>query len=112
MFLSKRMYLVVPTIWRILVLIRPAGVTQNELGQDASTDLAAFLFFQIAAGHIALPILSATLLIAKTVKRTPALLVLCVTWIVSGVCSTLLYVTSNGAYLYMFSLSQVLCRRA
>lgn len=66
-------------------------VTQDELGQSASTDLAVWLFFQIAAGHIALPILTATFLFAKTVRRIPALIVLCLTWIVSGVCSTLLF---------------------
>ncbi|EKM51858.1 uncharacterized protein PHACADRAFT_262243 [Phanerochaete carnosa HHB-10118-sp] len=66
-------------------------VTEEEIGPNASTDLAVWLFFQIAAGHIALPILTATLLFAKTVRKIPALIVLCVTWIVSGVCSTILF---------------------
>lgn len=75
-------------------LNRPmTGVTEEQIGPTASTDLAAWLFFQIAADHIALPILVATMLFAKSVCRPLPLVNLCVTWIISGVCSTLLYVS-------------------
>jgi hypothetical protein len=68
----------------------PLGVTEEQIGNEASTDLAVWLFFQIAAGHIALPILTATFLFAKNVRKIPALIMVCVTWIISAICSTLL----------------------
>jgi len=66
-------------------------VSGAEIGPDGSTDLAVWLFFQIAAGHIALPILVATFLFAKTVPKHPGVLTVCFTWILSGVFSTLLF---------------------
>ena len=68
------------------------GVTEDELGASAPADLAGWLFFQIAAGHVALPILLATFLFAKTVPTHPAVVTICITWILSGVFSTLLCV--------------------
>ena len=67
-----------------------AGVTEEEIGHQASADLSAWLFFQIAAGHIALPILTATFLFAKSIKKIPALIIVCITWIISAICSALL----------------------
>ena len=89
MFLpSKRMY---DSALSILVSLTDfSGITGEEIGKNGPTDLTVWLFFQIAAGHIALPILTATFLFAKTVTRIPALIVVCLTWIASGVCSTLL----------------------
>ncbi|KAI0346031.1 hypothetical protein BDW22DRAFT_941794 [Trametopsis cervina] len=66
-------------------------VTEEEIGASASADLDGWLFFQIAAGHITLPILVSTLLFAKTVSAHPAVVTVCITWILSGVFSTLLY---------------------
>ncbi|KAI0076347.1 hypothetical protein K474DRAFT_1277460 [Panus rudis PR-1116 ss-1] len=56
-----------------------------------SSELSAWLFFNIAAGHVALPILAATLLIARPARRHPVVFNLCLTWIISGICSTLLF---------------------
>lgn len=66
------------------------GISGAEIGPDGPTDLAVWIFFQIAAGHITLPILVATFLFAKTVPKHPAVLTVCFTWILSGVFSTLL----------------------
>ena len=66
------------------------GITEEEIGPQGPTDLAAWLFFQIAAGHIALPVLTATFIFARTVTKIPALIVVCITWILSAVFSTLL----------------------
>ncbi|EJC98370.1 uncharacterized protein FOMMEDRAFT_171030 [Fomitiporia mediterranea MF3/22] len=57
----------------------------------AGTYLAVWLFFQIAADHVGLPILVATFLFAKTVKRNPTLINMCITWIIAGVSSSLLF---------------------
>ncbi|KAI0087853.1 hypothetical protein BDY19DRAFT_227512 [Irpex rosettiformis] len=65
--------------------------TEDEIGASAPADLAGWLFFQIAAGHIALPILVATFLFAKTVPVHPAVVTVCITWILSGIFSTLLF---------------------
>ncbi|KAH8109769.1 hypothetical protein DFH11DRAFT_903007 [Phellopilus nigrolimitatus] len=62
----------------------------NETDPDAKVDLALWFFFQIAADNIALPILVSTFLFAKKVKRTPALINMCITFIIAGVSSSLL----------------------
>ncbi|OCB85747.1 hypothetical protein A7U60_g7399 [Sanghuangporus baumii] len=56
----------------------------------AGTYLAIWFFFQIAADHVFLPILVATFLLAKRVKRNPILINMCITWIIAGISSTLL----------------------
>ncbi|KIP06202.1 hypothetical protein PHLGIDRAFT_468009 [Phlebiopsis gigantea 11061_1 CR5-6] len=66
-------------------------ITEEEIGSHGPTDLAVWLFFQIAAGHIALPILTATFILARTVTKIPALIIVCLTWILSAVFSTLLF---------------------
>ncbi|KAI0697905.1 hypothetical protein BC835DRAFT_1526713 [Cytidiella melzeri] len=66
-------------------------VTEEEIGAAAPADLVGWLFFQIAAGHIALPILLSTFIFAKTVHAHPAVVTVCITWILSGVFSTLLF---------------------
>ena len=70
-----------------------SGITEDEIGAAAPADLAGWLFFQLAAGHIALPILLSTFFFAKTVQAHPAVVTVCITWVLSGVFSTLLYVT-------------------
>lgn len=75
---------------KLLFRVLRIGMTQEEIEPHAPTYLAVWLFFQIAAGHVALPILAATLVFAKSVRKVPALVVVCITWIISGISSTLL----------------------
>ena len=71
--------------WHIRLGIKPSD-------PHAGTYLAIWFFFQIAADHVCLPILVTTFLLAKRVKRNPILINMCITWIIAGVSSTLLYV--------------------
>lgn len=66
------------------------GVTEDELGSSASADLDAWLFFQLAADHVFLPILVATFVFSRSVVRHSTLINLCCTWILSGIISSLL----------------------
>ncbi|CCM03495.1 uncharacterized protein FIBRA_05629 [Fibroporia radiculosa] len=71
-------------------------VTAQQLGPHASSDLNVWLFFQVAANHILLPVLVLTFLFSRAVARHLAIINVCCTWIVSGViCSLLLYVGSE-----------------
>ena len=67
-----------------------AGIDETDPG--SRVDLSVWLFFQIAAGHVGLPILVATFLLAKSVTRHPTLINMCITWIISGISSALLSV--------------------
>ncbi|KAL4251219.1 hypothetical protein ABKN59_006282 [Abortiporus biennis] len=65
-------------------------LSYEDLGSGAaSRDLTVFLFFQIAAGHVALPILAATFYFSRTASRPLLLINLCITWVMSAICSTL-----------------------
>jgi len=65
-------------------------VTAEQLGSDASRDLAVWLFFQLAADHVLLPLLVATLLLSRNITRRPTVVNVCCTWIIAGVASALL----------------------
>lgn len=80
------------TLWSFVECIRltSPGVTGAELGSSASADLAAWLFFQLAADHVFLPILVVTFVLSRSVVRHSTLINLCCTWILSGVISSLL----------------------
>lgn len=65
-------------------------VTAEQLGPNASADLAVWLFFQLAAGHVLLPLLVATFFVSRTVTRRPTVINVCCTWIVSSVSASLL----------------------
>ncbi|OSX59903.1 hypothetical protein POSPLADRAFT_1048357 [Postia placenta MAD-698-R-SB12] len=49
-------------------------VTAEQLGPNASADLAVWLFFQLAAGHVLLPLLVATFFVSRTVTRRPTVI--------------------------------------
>jgi len=66
-------------------------VTAEEIGPGASTDLTIYLFFQIAADQILLPLLVSTFLLARSVKRHATVTSLCCTWIIAGIVSSLLF---------------------
>ncbi|KAH9841614.1 uncharacterized protein C8Q71DRAFT_853983 [Rhodofomes roseus] len=70
-------------------------VTQGELGGSASADLAAWLFFQLIADHVFLPILVMTFALSRSVVRHSTVINLCCTWILSGILSSLLLYTSE-----------------
>ena len=67
---------------------QPPGIDGSELG--SKVDISVWLFFQITANNVCLPILVATFLFAKNVRRHPTLINMCVTWIVAGVSACLL----------------------
>ncbi|CAL1712584.1 unnamed protein product [Somion occarium] len=64
-------------------------MSQPTAGTPA--ELSAWLFFQLAAGHVGLPILVATLIFSKTARQHPTLVNVCLTYIISGVSSALLF---------------------
>lgn len=66
------------------------GVTAEQLGSSGTPFLAAWLFFQIAANHVFLPILIITFLFAKRAARHPAVINVCLTWVMSGIMSSIL----------------------
>ncbi|TFY67853.1 hypothetical protein EVJ58_g1345 [Rhodofomes roseus] len=70
-------------------------VTQGELGGSASADLAAWLFFQLIADHVFLPILVMTFALSRSVVRHSTVINLCCTWILSGIISSLLLYMSE-----------------
>ena len=69
-----------------------SGASQEEIGSGASADLAAWIFFQISAGHILLPVLAATFVLSKKAARSPLVVNVCLTWIISSIVSSLLWV--------------------
>jgi len=64
-------------------------LTADDIGSSASKDLAAFYFFQVAAGHVALPILVVTFLVSKVASRHILLVNLLLAWIGSAISSSI-----------------------
>lgn len=72
------------------------GVNQEDMGKSAIPLLHVWIFFNLIS-IILLPILVATFLFSKRVtKRHPSLINVCMTWILSGIYSLLLYVVLVG----------------
>ena len=69
-------------------VVRAGVYAQND--SDTPTDMAIWLFFQITAGHILLPLLVATSLFARGLPFHPAVVNLCCTWILAAIVSSLL----------------------
>jgi hypothetical protein len=63
--------------------------TMSVVGTSSVALLYLFLFFQLV-DQIFLPVLIATFLLSKTVKRHPTVVNVCMTWIISGITSSLL----------------------
>jgi len=72
-------------------IVTRADPQDSSVGPLGVRALPIWLFFQIAAGHITLPILVAIFTFSTKAKRHPTLINLCVTWIISGICSCLLF---------------------
>ncbi|KAJ3553835.1 hypothetical protein NM688_g3403 [Phlebia brevispora] len=66
-------------------------ISADDIGPKGPTYLIVFFAFQIAAGHVALSILALTMLLAKSMKKRPLLINICVTWILAAVCFSLLF---------------------
>lgn len=79
-------------------MISPVGlVPRVDMGDMArmrvkpAALLNVWIYFNLVANTILLPILVATFLFSKRVKRLPTLVNLCMTWIFSGIFSLLLF---------------------
>ncbi|KAF9442296.1 hypothetical protein P691DRAFT_779470 [Macrolepiota fuliginosa MF-IS2] len=64
---------------------------QEELGKSATLYLNIWIYFNLVGNTILLPIIVATFIFSKRVKRHPTLINLCMTWIFSGIFSLLLF---------------------
>ncbi|KAM5533458.1 hypothetical protein V8D89_012896 [Ganoderma adspersum] len=73
---------------------RKAAGSQGETSAPA-TYLDIWLFFNIAGDQILLPLLVLTLLFSRTVTRHPTIINVCVTWIIAGIVSSLLFYTGK-----------------
>lgn len=70
-----------------------AGEDQRELGTSAVPILNVWIYFNLVSNVILLPVLVLTFMLSKRVtKRHPSLINVCMTWILSGIFSLLLYV--------------------
>ncbi|KAI0699276.1 hypothetical protein C8T65DRAFT_303340 [Cerioporus squamosus] len=78
-----------------LIMDKVKRLDAQEIGPSAPTDLAVWLFFQIAGNHILLPLLVATILFSRSVSRHPTVINVCCTWIIAGVVSSLLFYTGH-----------------
>ncbi|KAH8104776.1 hypothetical protein BXZ70DRAFT_615578 [Cristinia sonorae] len=70
-------------------------ITAEQIGPSGTSFLAAWLFFQIAANHVFLFILVITFLFSRSASRHPAVINVCITWIISGIMSSILFYVSN-----------------
>lgn len=79
-------------------LLADLGARANapDVGPNATVLMNTFLFLQIIPSHFGLPLLVTTFLFSKGAKRHITLINVCITWILSGVFSTmLLYAGEN-----------------
>ncbi|KAJ7761501.1 hypothetical protein DFH07DRAFT_815204 [Mycena maculata] len=65
--------------------------TEAQIGPSAPELLNIWIYFNVVSNTVLLPILVATFLFSKRVKRHPSLVNVCITWILSGVFSLLLF---------------------
>lgn len=70
----------------------------QQVVQGNSAALIAWLFLNIWPSHLGLPLLILTILFAKNIRRHATFINLCVTWIIVGLSSSLLYA---AAVLYL-----------
>src|ERR1700722_4686114 len=69
------------------------------------SDLVAFLFLSIWPSHFGLPLLLIIILSSKTIQRHPTFISMCVTWIITGLSSSILYVSIHISISPSHSLS-------
>ncbi|KAJ7250839.1 hypothetical protein B0H12DRAFT_1120061 [Mycena haematopus] len=63
----------------------------TDMGKAAPVLLDVWIYFNLVSNTVLLPILVATFLLSKRVKRHPTLINACMTWILSGIFSILLF---------------------
>ncbi|KAJ6585023.1 hypothetical protein B0H19DRAFT_1107723 [Mycena capillaripes] len=64
---------------------------QADMGRAAPALLDVWIYFNLVSNTVLLPILVATFLFSRRAKRHPTLVNVCMTWILSGVFSLLLF---------------------
>src|ERR1700722_3481499 len=64
----------------------------NHHIRGTRSDLIAFLVLSIWPSHIGLPLLLAIVLLSKKIQRHPTFINMCVTWIITGLSCSILYV--------------------
>jgi len=64
---------------------------QADMGRAAPALLDVWIYFNLVSNTVLLPILVATFLFSKRAKRHPTLVNVCMTWILSGIFSLLLF---------------------
>ncbi|PIL22504.1 hypothetical protein GSI_15193 [Ganoderma sinense ZZ0214-1] len=77
------------------VPIRKTAARSQDETSAPSTYLDIWLFFNIAGDQILLPFLVLTLLFSRAVTRYPTVINVCVTWIIAGIVSSLLFYTGQ-----------------
>lgn len=73
--------------WREVV-----GANTPDVGHNANYLMKLYLALQIIPSHIGLPLLVITFLFSKGAKRHPTLINVCISWIMSGIFSVMLWV--------------------
>jgi hypothetical protein len=68
-----------------------ARAAAKDMGKAAPSLLNVWIYFNLIPNTIFLPILVATFIFSKRVRRHPTLVNLCITWIFSGIFSLLLF---------------------
>ncbi|KAJ6508751.1 hypothetical protein C8R45DRAFT_815792 [Mycena sanguinolenta] len=68
-----------------------AGANAADMGRAAPVLLDVWIYFHLVSNTVLLPILVATFLFSKRAKRHPTLINVCMTWILSGIFSLLLF---------------------
>jgi hypothetical protein len=68
------------------------GANAQDIGHNAKALLNTFLVLHISSSHIGLPLLVITFLFSKNAKRHPTVINVCISWILSGISSIMLWV--------------------
>ncbi|KAF9029789.1 hypothetical protein BDZ89DRAFT_1065077 [Hymenopellis radicata] len=66
-------------------------VNQHDMGSRSGVLLNVWIYFNLVSNTILLPLLVVVLLVSKRAKRHPTVINVCMTWILSGIFSLLLF---------------------
>ena len=80
------------------------SVGTQEVVQANPATRIAWLVLNIWPSHLGLPLLIGTILLAKSIRRHATFINLCVTWIIVGISSSLLYVVLERSLLFLLAL--------
>src|ERR1700722_12719545 len=73
------------------------------------SDLIAFLVLSIWPSHFGLPLLLAIVLLSKKIQRHPTFINMCVTWIITGFSSSILYEFSFFLFIPPLLIFHAIC---